>query len=78
MTCRIVWTSEKIEPTRDDGEPTGEELFAYQPKSFVVVGRLDLRRSSIVTCQGSRGWDDYRLLHHFDSRQPLDRLPRTD
>ena len=33
-----------------------------------------LRRSSIVTCQGSRGWDNYRLLHHFDSRQALDRL----
>jgi len=38
-----------------------------------------LRRSSIVTCQGSRGWDNYRLLHHFDSRQALDRLPsRSD
>jgi hypothetical protein len=36
-----------------------------------------LRRSSIVTCQGSRGWDNYRLLHHFDSRQALDRLRRT-
>ena len=35
---------------------------------------LQLRRSSIVTCQGSRGWDNYRLLHHFDSRQVLDWL----
>lgn len=33
-----------------------------------------LRRSSIVTCQGSRGWDNYRLLHHFDGRQVLDSL----
>jgi hypothetical protein len=33
-----------------------------------------LLRSSIITCQGSRGWDNYRLLHHFDSRQRLDRL----
>jgi hypothetical protein len=43
-------------------------------------GRLGpkLRRSSIVTCQGSRGWDNHRLLHHFDSRQPLDRLRRTE
>jgi len=31
-----------------------------------------LRRSSIVVCQGSRGWDNYRLLHHFDGRQALD------
>ncbi len=37
-----------------------------------------LRRSSIVTCQGSRGWDNYRLLHHFDGRQVLDSLrPRS-
>ena len=33
-----------------------------------------LRQSTIVTCQGSRGWDNYRLLHHFDPEQPLDRL----
>lgn len=37
-----------------------------------------LRRGTIVTCQGSRGWDDYLLLHHFDSIVPLDvlRMPR--
>jgi hypothetical protein len=33
-----------------------------------------LRRSTIVACQGSRGWRNYHLLHHFDTRQPLDRL----
>lgn len=33
--------TEKIEPTGIDGEPSGEKLFAYQPKSFLVVGRLD-------------------------------------
>lgn len=33
--------TEKIEPAADDGGPTGEQLFAYQPKSFLVVGRLD-------------------------------------
>jgi hypothetical protein len=32
-----------------------------------------LRRSTIVTCQGSRGWDDYKLLHHFDADHVLDR-----
>jgi hypothetical protein len=31
-----------------------------------------LRRASIVTCEGQRGWDDYRLLHHFDPAIPLD------
>jgi hypothetical protein len=33
-----------------------------------------LRRASIVTCQGSRGWDDYLLLHHFDKNVVLDRM----
>jgi hypothetical protein len=39
-------------------------------------GRLSplIRRSSIVTCQGSRGWDNYLLLHHYDANVPLDRL----
>ena len=32
-----------------------------------------IRRSTIVTCQGTRGWNNYRLLHHFDSKQKLDR-----
>jgi hypothetical protein len=30
--------------------------------------------ASIVVCQGSRGWDNYRLLHHFDRRKQLDSL----
>jgi hypothetical protein len=33
-----------------------------------------LRRSAIVTCEGSRGWDNYLLLQHFDKRQLLDKL----
>jgi hypothetical protein len=33
-----------------------------------------LRRSCIVTCQGTRGWDNYLLLHHFNSRLTLDEL----
>lgn len=39
-------------------------------------GRLGtlLRRSSIVTCQGSRGWDNYLLLHHYDAKVALDPL----
>jgi len=38
-----------------------------------TVGRA-LRSASMVYCEGSRGWDNYKLLHHFDSRQALDRL----
>src|SRR6185295_927663 len=35
-----------------------------------------LRRSAIVTCEGSRGWHNYLLLHHFDTEQVLDRLKK--
>lgn len=28
--------------------------------------------STIVTCEGERGWDDYLLLHHFDPSEELD------
>jgi len=37
------------------------------------LGRA-LRSASMVYCEGSMGWDNYKLLHHFDSRQTLDRL----
>ena len=30
--------------------------------------------SSIATCEGSHGWDDYLLLHHFDPEQRCDAL----
>jgi hypothetical protein len=57
-----------------------ESLIPSAARATEEHGRLGpkLRRSSIVTCQGSRGWDNFRLLHHFDSRQPLDSLRSTD
>jgi hypothetical protein len=33
-----------------------------------------LAASSIVCCEGEHGWDDYRLLHHFDPSEPLDEV----
>jgi hypothetical protein len=36
--------------------------------------RLGLQRASIVTCTGSRGWDDYLLLHHFSHGVTTDRF----
>lgn len=33
-----------------------------------------LAECTIVCCHGEHGWDDYLLLHHFDSSEPLDRL----
>jgi hypothetical protein len=42
----------------------------------LLGGRI--RRSTIVTCQGSRGWDNYRLLYHFDPEQGIDQLAGID
>ena len=33
--------AERLEPTRDDGTPTGEHLFSYNPRSILVVGSLE-------------------------------------
>lgn len=32
---------EKLEPQYKSGSPTGEQIFTYQPRSFLVVGSLD-------------------------------------
>ena len=34
-------------------------------------GRL-ARRATIIARTGSRGWNNYKLLHHFDPSVPLD------
>lgn len=52
---------EKIEPVNDRGDPTGEALFAYQPKSFLVVGSLDEFRSEHgVNTEKYRSFELYR------------------
>lgn len=34
----------------------------------------ELAVAAIATCQGSRGWDNYLLLHHYDRSVKLDTL----
>lgn len=41
-------------------------------KSHQIGARL--RSSTIITCEGTRGWDNYLLLHHFDPKVGLDSL----
>jgi hypothetical protein len=36
-----------------------------------------LALAAIATCQGSRGWDNYLLLHHYNRSFALDTLPRA-
>lgn len=33
-----------------------------------------LAACAIICCEGARGWDDYRLLHHFDPAERLDEV----
>jgi hypothetical protein len=39
-----------------------------------LIFNSELAEAAIVVCEGQHGWDDYRLLHHFDPAQPLDQL----
>lgn len=32
--------SELVRPTSEDGSPTGEEVYNFKPRSFIVVGSL--------------------------------------
>jgi hypothetical protein len=32
---------EKVEPLDESGDPSGEQIFTYQPRSFLIVGSLD-------------------------------------
>ena len=34
----------------------------------------ELSNSSIIICKGHQGWDNYLLLHHFDSNEKLNEI----
>ncbi len=39
-TLENISISPAFRPTDDNGNPTGEEIFSYQPKSYLIVGNL--------------------------------------
>jgi hypothetical protein len=51
---------EKLEPLNQSGDPTGEQIFTYQPRSFLIVGSLD----DFIGPEGIRK-DRYRLFELF-------------
>ena len=40
MQAAVEHIGSKFTGTNDDGAPTGEEAFNYQPRSFLVIGSL--------------------------------------
>ena len=44
------------------------------PRVREKLVQLGLQGAAIATCTGSRGWDNYLLLHHFNHEVPTDRL----
>jgi len=52
------------------------EVLQNEVFSDDIVGP-QLALAAIVTCQGSKGWDNYLLLHHYDQSFELDTLPRN-
>jgi hypothetical protein len=49
-----------------------EEIWDVLRKQILVDE--EFAKCSIICCTGKNGWDDYLLLHHFDSSQPVDDL----
>jgi hypothetical protein len=69
----------------DDGEYVNLTFETDHPKrlwkvlhqQFYQASALGgfLQTSSIATCEGRHGWEDYLLLHHFDADERCDGLP---
>ena len=58
----------------DTAQPA--DLWAMLSSIFYQDGMVGagLARASMAMCEGDQGWDDYRLLHHFDPEVELDTL----
>jgi hypothetical protein len=52
---------EKLQPRTDAGDPTGEELFAFHPRTFLVIGSLaQLKTHKGVNIEKYRSFELYR------------------
>jgi hypothetical protein len=59
MTMKKI--AEKFEPTNQMGEPTGEQIFSYHPRSVLVVGSLgQFQTESGVNLEKYRSFELYR------------------
>jgi hypothetical protein len=56
---------QKLEPTDDNGNPTGEVLFNVEPKSFLVVGTLQQFRTEVGVNESKvRSFEAFRRNTH--------------
>ena len=59
MTMKKI--AEKFEPTNHIGEPTGEQIFSYHPRSVLVIGSLQqFKTESGVNSEKYRSFELYR------------------
>lgn len=79
-----ILTSEGFSPEINEGEDNGKYINFNIPTENTKEAWLRIKnsllnkphfiKSTIITCEGSKGWDDYLLLHHFDKSKVLDDL----
>ena len=69
-----------IKKGNDSGEyinisvKTGDLLTLWVKIKAYLKNNECLSQTSIITCEGSHGWDDYLLLHHFDTKEETDTI----
>jgi hypothetical protein len=52
---------ERFQPHHENGDPTGEEFFAYNPRSYLVIGNLDQFKTEMgVNIEKYRSFELYR------------------
>lgn len=39
-----------------------------------IDNNAQLKNSSIIVCEGEKGWEDYLLLHHYDENERIDSI----
>lgn len=61
VASAIKTLSEKLSITDQNGNPTGEEIYNYQPKAFLVIGNLEqLKTENGVNTDKLRSFELYR------------------
>jgi len=75
VTDAVRSLTHKMEPHTGDGVPTGETIFNYQPRSFLVVGSLtEFNTDTGVNIDKYRSFELFRRNTHFPEIITFDEL----